>query len=143
MESQAMAYIEEIDRMGGIIRAIELGYPQKEIAEAAYRYQMALESGEKTLVGVNKYVMGEEPPIEILKIPPEKEEQQVRRLKEIKRSRSSRDVARSLQALEKAARSRENLMPVILEAVKAYASIGEICDILRGVFGVYEDPAYF
>jgi len=143
MESQAMAYIEEIDRMGGIIRAIELGYPQKEIAEAAYRYQMALESGEKTLVGVNKYVMGEEPPIEILKIPPEKEEQQVRRLKEIKRSRSSRDVARSLQALEKAARSRENLMPVILKAVKAYASIGEICDILRGVFGVYEDPAYF
>jgi len=143
MESQAMAYIEEIDRMGGIIRAIELGYPQKEIAEASYRYQMALESGEKTLVGVNKYVMGEESPIEILKIPPEKEEQQVRRLREIKKSRSSRDVARSLQALEKAARSKENLMPVILEAVKAYASIGEICDVLRGVFGVYEDPAYF
>ncbi len=143
MESQAMAYIEEIDRMGGIIRAIELGYPQKEIAEAAYRFQLALESGEKTLVGVNKYVMAEEPPIEILKIPPEKEEEQVRRLKELKQSRSSRDVARSLQALEKAARSKENLMPVILEAVKAYASVGEICDVLRGVFGVYEDPAYF
>ncbi|MEW6440750.1 MAG: methylmalonyl-CoA mutase family protein [bacterium] len=143
MEREALAYIQEIDRLGGIIPAIELGYPQKEIADAAFRYQMAIETGEKTLVGVNKYVMGEEPPIEVLKIPPEKEQEQIRRLKEVKASRSSRDAGRAMKSLEAAARSQDNLMPHILEAVKAYCSVGEICDALRDIFGTYEDPAYF
>jgi methylmalonyl-CoA mutase N-terminal domain/subunit len=143
MERDALAYIHEIDRLGGIIRSIELGYPQKEIAEAAYRYQQALETGERTLVGVNKYILAEEPPIELLKIPPEKEQEQIRRLKELKGSRSAKGVSQSLRSLEQAARSRDNLMPHILDAVKAYCSIGEICDLLRGVFGTYEDPAYF
>ena len=143
MEHDALVYIHEIDRLGGIIRAIELGYPQKEIAEAAYRYQQALETGERALVGVNKYIMGEETPIEILKIPPEKEQEQIRRLKDLKASRSSKGVSQSLKSLEQAARSRDNLMPHVLGAVKAYCSIEEICDVLRGVFGTYDDPAYF
>jgi len=143
MEEEATAYIETIDRMGGIIRAIELGYPQKEIADAAYRFQQEIESGRRALVGVNKYVMEEESPIEILKIPPEKEQEQIRRLKEVKRSRPAREVAEALRALEVAAASDENLMPHILRAVKAYCTIGEICDVLRGVFGTYQDPAFF
>ncbi len=143
MEQEAQVYIDKIDQMGGIIRAIEQGYPQKEIADAAYRYQQELESGRAVLVGVNKYVMEEEHPIEILKIPPEKEHEQIRRLKETKGSRSSREVCDSLKALEKAARSDENLIPAILRAVKAYCTVGEMCDTLREVFGTYQDPAYF
>ncbi len=143
MEQEAQVYIDKIDQMGGIIRAIEQGYPQKEIADAAYRYQQELESGRAVLVGVNKYVMEEEHPIEILKIPPEKEQEQIRRLKETKGSRSSREVLDSLKALEKAARSDENLIPAILRAVKAYCTVGEMCDTLREVFGTYQDPAYF
>jgi methylmalonyl-CoA mutase N-terminal domain/subunit len=143
MEQGAMEYIEKIDRMGGIIRAIELGYPQKEIADAAYRYQQELEKGEKVLVGVNKYLMEEETPIEILKIPMEKEDQQIQRLKETRRTRSSREVTHALQSLERVAQSHENLMPHLLTAVKAYCTIGEICDVLRGVFGTYLDPAFF
>jgi len=143
MEAEAMRYIDEIDRMGGILRAIELGYPQKEIANAAYHYQKQIERAEKVVVGMNKYVMEEEVPIDLLKITHEMEARQMERLREVRERRDQVAVDRTLDHLQEAAAGDENLMPVILEAVKSYATIGEICDALRGVFGEYQDPAYF
>lgn len=142
MEDEAWRYIKKIDEMGGMVAAIEQGYPQREISEAAYHYQRQLDRGEKVLVGVNKYVMEEDIPIPILKIPEEVERKQIERLKEVKRTRDNKKVMDALRRLKKAAQGRENLMPYILDAVKTYASIGEICDCLREVFGEYKDPAY-
>ncbi len=142
MEDEAWKYINKIDEMGGMVAAIEQGYPQREISEAAYHYQRQLDRGEKVLVGVNKYVMEEDIPIPILKIPEEVERKQIERLKEVKRTRDNKKVIDALRRLKEAAQGSENLMPYILDAVKAYASIGEICDCLREVFGEYKDPAY-
>lgn len=142
MEEEAWKYIRKIDEMGGMIAAIEQGYPQREISEAAYHYQKQLDRGEKVLVGVNKYVMEEEIPIPILKISEEVERVQIERLKEVKRTRDKEKFKDAMRRLKKAAQGNENLMPYILDAVKAYASIGEICDCLREVFGEYKDPAY-
>ncbi len=142
MEREAMAYIRKIDELGGMIRAIELGYPQKEIAEAAYRFQQQLERGEKVMVGVNKYRVAEEPPIELLRIDPEVERRQVERVRERKRARPAGRVRDALQAVREAARSAANLMPPILDAVRAECTVGEISDVFREVFGVYRDPAW-
>ncbi len=142
MEDEAWKYIKKIDEMGGMVAAIEQGYPQREISEAAYHYQKQLDRGEKVLVGVNKYVMEEDIPIPILKIPEEVERKQIERLKEVKRTRHNKRLMDALRRLKRAAQGSENLMPYILDAVKAYASIGEICDCLREVFGEYRDPAY-
>jgi methylmalonyl-CoA mutase N-terminal domain/subunit len=143
MEEEAMRYIAKIDELGGIIRAIELGYPQQEIANAAYAYQKQLERKEKVIVGVNKYQMEEEEPIEYLKIDPEIERRQVARLQATRRSRNQGRVRACLADLKKAARGLENLMPYILPAVKEYATLQEICDVFREVFGVYRDPGMF
>jgi methylmalonyl-CoA mutase N-terminal domain/subunit len=143
MEEEALKYINKIDELGGIVRAIELGYPQQEIANAAYAYQKQIERKEKTVVGVNKYQVGEEKPIEFLKIDPEVEEKQVERLKEVKRTRNQTRVASGLAELKKAAQGSENLMPHILAAVKEYATLQEICDVFREVFGTYRDPGMF
>jgi methylmalonyl-CoA mutase N-terminal domain/subunit len=143
MEEEALKYINKIDELGGIVRAIELGYPQQEIANAAYAYQKQIERKEKTVVGVNKYRVGEEKPIEFLKIDPEVEEKQVERLKEVKRTRNQTRVASGLAELKKAAQGSENLMPHILAAVKEYATLQEICDVFREVFGTYRDPGMF
>ena len=142
LEAQAWDYIRRIDEMGGIVRAIELGFPQKEISEAAYRYQQQLERGEKIMVGVNKYQIREEPPIEVLRIPPEVERKQVERVRQRKAARNPAVVAAALDKVRRAARDGTNLMPPILEAVKQEVTVGEISDVFREVFGVYHDPAY-
>ena len=143
LEDGAMKYIAKIDDLGGIIRAIELGYPQQEIADAAYAYQKQLERQEKIVVGVNKYQMPETQPIEYLKIDPEVEQRQVARLREVRRSRNNQRVQACLADLRKAAQGSENLMPYVLSAVKEYSTLQEICDVFRDIFGVYRDPGMF
>ncbi len=143
MEEEAIKYINKIDELGGIIRAIEIGYPQQEIANAAYAYQKQLERGEKIVVGVNRYQVEEKKAIEYLKIDPEVERRQVARLQETKRTRNNSRVQACLADLRKAAQGSENLMPFILFAVKEYATLQEICDVFREVFGVYRDPGMF
>ncbi len=143
MEAEATAYIEKIDAMGGIIPAIEAGFPQKEIADAAYRYQQQIDRGEKAVVGMNKYVASEEKPIEILKIPAEVEERQLRQLAAIKSARDAGAVSRSLEAVERGARGKDNLMPLILQAVRDRATVGEICGAMKTVFGEYREVSVF
>ncbi|MFI5322052.1 MAG: methylmalonyl-CoA mutase [Thermodesulfobacteriota bacterium] len=143
IEREAFAYIERIDELGGIIKAIETGFPQKEIADAAYKYQRELDAGIKTIVGVNKYSTDEEVSIPTLKIEETVETGQSEKLKELKRSRNNRAVQASLLKIVTGARNGDNLMPHIIEAVREYATLGEICDIFREVYGVYRDPGYF
>ncbi len=143
MEKSALEYIDKIDELGGVIRAIEIGYPQKEIAQAAYHYQEQIDKGEKKVIGVNMYAAQKQLPIETLKVPEEVEYEQVKNLKKIKKLRNNSKVKSCLQDLENAARGSDNLIPFILEAVREYATLGEICDVLRGVFGTYQDPALF
>ncbi len=142
MEEKAWEYIRKIDEMGGMLNAIERGYPQMEIAEAAYRYQRQIDSGEKVIVGVNKYVT-DHPPITIWRMRPEIEERQLRRLQEVKKSRNNTRVKECLEEIRKASLNGDNLMPFIIEAVREYATIQEICDVWRDVFGRYTDPGYF
>lgn len=142
MEKDAMAYINRIDELGGIIRAIDIGYPQKEIADAAYRYQQQLDAGEKVIVGVNKYEVPEERPIDILKIDHSVESNQAERVRKIKRTRDAGAVREHLGRVHAACRNGTNLMPVLIEAVKEHCTLGEISDIYRDVFGVYRDPAW-
>jgi len=142
MERDAFEYVRRIDEMGGMIKAIETGYPQREIADAAFTYQRQLEQGVKTVVGVNKYAMPEELPIETLKIDPALEEMQVQRVRKMKRERNSAAVRESLGRVGEACRSGENLMDPICEAVRREATVGEICDVFRAEFGVYSDPGW-
>ncbi len=138
IEKAAMDYIRKIDDMGGMLRAIEMGYPQKEIHESAYRYQLEIEKQQRVIVGVNKFVMKEEPPVgEILKVKPEVEKRQVERLKRLKATRDNQKVAEALEKLKEVARSEENLMPHIIDAVRVYATVGEIVKALKEVFGTY------
>ncbi len=143
MEAQAMEYIEKIDKMGGIVEAIERGYPQGEIANAAYDYQKQVDEGEKTIVGVNKYVSEQETPIEILKIDETVEAEQIKRLKALKESRDNDALKHTLDRLREAAEGNENLMPHIIDVVKQYGTEQEICDVFREVFGTYHDPGMF
>ncbi|HDS03321.1 MAG TPA: methylmalonyl-CoA mutase [Firmicutes bacterium] len=137
---EAMAYIEKIQEMGGMVKAIEKGYVQKEIQDAAYRYQKDVEKGERIVVGVNKFAVKEEAPKDLLKMDPTLREIQIKKLAHIKQERDNEAVRRSLQNLEEAAkRSDVNLMPLIIEAVKGYASLGEICNVLRDVYGEYRE----
>ncbi|HKS82777.1 MAG TPA: methylmalonyl-CoA mutase family protein [Candidatus Acidoferrales bacterium] len=138
VERGAWDYIEKIDALGGMVAAIERAYPQREIAEAAYQYQMAVDRKEKIIVGVNEYV-SEERPLEILQIDETVAHRQAERLRKLRAERSNQEVERRLGALRKAAAGDENLMPSLYEAVKAYATLGEICDALRDVFGIYEE----
>jgi methylmalonyl-CoA mutase N-terminal domain/subunit len=133
-------YIEKIDALGGMVAAIEHGFPQREIAEAAYRYQVAVDRKEKIVVGVNDYV-AQEKPLDILQIDETVAHRQGERLRKLRADRSNEEVERRLSALRKAAASTENLMPYLFEAVKAYATLGEICDAMREVFGIYEEVA--
>lgn len=139
MEQGALKYWDTIDRIGGMVEAIELGFPQKEIAEASYQFQQAVERREKVIVGVNDYVQADEKPIEILYIDDTTAETQLARLAELKRRRDNDRVERSLDALRAAARGRDNTMPPLLECVRAYATVGEMCDALRDVWGEYEE----
>jgi methylmalonyl-CoA mutase N-terminal domain/subunit len=140
VEQGAREYIRKIDALGGMVAAIERSYPQREIAEASYRYQQAVDRKEKIVVGVNDYVT-EEQPIEVLQIDENVALRQEDRLRRLRAERSSEEVHRRLERLRNAAEGAENLMPHIYEAVKAYATLGEICDALRTVFGAYEEVA--
>jgi len=142
VEAEAMDYIRKIDEMGGMLRAIERGYPQREIAEAAFNYQRQLEQGIKTVVGVNKYSVPEEIPIELLKIDPALEELQIQRVRKMKRERNSSAVREALKQIAEACRSGENLMDPICEAVRRETTVGEISDVFRTEFGIYKDPAW-
>ena len=140
VEEGAWEYVRRIDAMGGMVAAIEKSYPQREIAEASYRYQMAVDKKEKIIVGVNEYVTPEKP-IEILQIDETVAERQAARLSKLRAERSSAEVERRLKALRKAAEGCDNLMPFIYDAVKSYATLGEICEAMRAVFGAYEEVA--
>jgi methylmalonyl-CoA mutase N-terminal domain/subunit len=142
IEAKAQEYIDQIDRLGGSVAAIEQGFVQKEIGAAAYRYQQEIEAGSRIVVGLNKFqVKEEEKPKDLLKVDPEVGDRQVARLKELKSTRDNAQVAQALATLKEAAQGDANLMPPILAAVKCLATLGEICDTLRGVFGEYEAPA--
>jgi len=141
VEAKAQEYLDQIDRLGGAVAAIEKGFIQKEIGAAAYRYQQEIETNERVVVGLNKFQIKEEKLRDLLKLDPSVGEKQVARLKELRSSRDSGAVTQALAELKKAAEGTDNLMPPILKAVKALATLGEICDTLRGVFGEYEAPA--
>jgi methylmalonyl-CoA mutase N-terminal domain/subunit len=138
IEARAQAYIDTIEKMGGPVVAIEKGYVQKEIQESAYRYQKEIESNERIIVGLNKFQVQEEKPKELLKVDPTVRDQQVERLRELKGQRNQYEVRDALTGVKEAAKSGANLMPPILEAVRSMATLGEICDTLREVFGEYE-----
>src|SRR5437868_9281490 len=141
MEDEALAYFDAIDRMGGMVEAIERGFPQKEIAESAYRFQQAVDRKEKVIVGVNDFVQRDEPPIEILYIDETASDKQLAKLDTLRRTRDDDRVRRTLAALAAAAQTSANLMPPILDAVRAYATVGEMCDALRSVWGEYQEHA--
>jgi methylmalonyl-CoA mutase N-terminal domain/subunit len=139
MERQALEYIRKIDEMGGIAKAIEEGFPQREIADASYRYQKQVETGAKTIVGMNKYVMPEETPIPLLHIPPEVEVRQRERLAEVKRTRDGKAALSALRSLTAKARTGENLMPALLDCARAYCTLEETGDAMKEVFGEYRE----
>jgi methylmalonyl-CoA mutase N-terminal domain/subunit len=143
IEEQAQDYLKKIDSMGGVLKAIETGYIQREIQESSYRYQKDVESKERTVVGLNDFVIDERVTIDILKVDPEVGKRQIERLTETKKTRHSGEVKKALRALESAAHKDQNLIPPILEATRQYASIGEICGVLREVFGEYKAPVVF
>jgi methylmalonyl-CoA mutase N-terminal domain/subunit len=140
MEERAMDYINKIDDMGGVIPAIENGFLQKEIADSAYKYQREIDNKERILVGVNDYTVEEDwVPLKILRIAPDVEAEQLARLQKVKRERNNARVREVLDKLHDAADRDENLMPTIIEAVKVYAKLGEITNVLRSVFGEYQE----
>ena len=141
MEEQAEAYFKRIDELGGVIPAIERGFFQKEIADSAFQYQKELEQKRRIVVGVNDFQVDDEEDLEILRIDRSQEEGQVKRIADVRRTRDERRWRDSLTKLEKAARGRDNLMPYILDSVRAYATEGEIMDTLKSVFGVYVEEA--
>jgi len=143
MEAKALEYIAKIDEMGGMIAAIDKGYPQMEIADAAYHFQQQLESGEKAMVGINRYATGEAQEIPYLEIDEAVEKQQVARLAAVRRKRDGNAVRRSLDDIRRACRQGDNVMPYCIEAVKNLASVQEICDVYREVYGEYRDPGLF
>ena len=139
MEEGALQYWETIDRMGGMVEAIELGYPQKEVAEASYQFQQAVERREKLIVGVNDFIQADEDRIKILYIDDTAADRQIERLAALKKTRDNDQVRRTLDALRETARGTRNTMPAILDCVRAYATVGEMCDALREVWGEYEE----
>ncbi len=137
-EAAANRYIRQIDEMGGMIAAIEAGFPQTEIADASYRYQREVEAGERTVVGVNRF-QSDDQPIELLQIGERSARHQEQKLAALRARRDNHRVRQTLDALEHAAEGTENTMPYLVDAVRAYATLGEICDSLRGVFGTYQE----
>jgi methylmalonyl-CoA mutase N-terminal domain/subunit len=142
MEDGARDYFDRIDAMGGMVEAVEKGFPQREIQDSAYQYQKALEAGDQTIVGVNKYQMNEESTeVPILVIDESVRQHQIERLQQTRARRDNSAVAKALDSVRRAAQTRENTMPATIEAVREYATLGEICSALRDVYGIYEEPA--
>ena len=143
MEKGCWEYFDRLDALGGMVAAIEKGFPQREIQDASYEYQKAVERKEKIIVGVNDFVMENEPPIDILLIDESVGRRQIDQLHKLRESRDNGRVRTTLKALREAAAANDsNMMPYILDCVRAYATLGEICDELRGVYGVYEEPTF-
>lgn len=143
IEKSVFEYFEKIDNLGGVLSALEKGFFHKEIADASYRYQKEVESGEKIVVGVNKYETKEETPMKLLKVDPDVQKRQEGRLKALKEERDNKKVEELLGEIKRVAEGDENIIPPIIEAVKAYATLGEICDVLRDVFGEYKEQTVF
>jgi len=139
LEEEALAYFDTIDGMGGMVAAIEQGFPQREIAESAYRFQQAVEAGEKIIVGVNDFVAEDEEPISTLYIDESAARRQLEKLERLRQTRDNARVQQTLEALKDAARGSANTMPLLVDAVRAYATVGEMCDALREVWGEYEE----
>jgi len=139
LEEEALAYFDTIDRMGGMVPAIENGYPQREIAESAYKFQQAVEQGDKIIVGVNEFATVEDEPIGILYIDETTAERQLAKLNRLRQTRDNARVRAALEALSEGARGAANTMPLLVEAVRAYATVGEMCDVLRHVWGEYQE----
>jgi methylmalonyl-CoA mutase N-terminal domain/subunit len=142
-EKAAYEYINKIDDMGGMLKAIERNYPQMEIADAAYRFQRELDAKQKIMVGVNKYVVKEELPVDIYHVDESLEERQIARTNQVKNSRDQKKVEQCLERLGEACSGNDNVMPYLIEAASAYATLQEMCDVFRRVFGVYLDPSTF
>jgi methylmalonyl-CoA mutase N-terminal domain/subunit len=138
IENEAAALVKRIDDLGGAPAAIEKGFIQQEIMDAAYKYQKDIENGDKIIVGLNKYQVKEAPPAGLLRVDPVVEEQQKEKIRNLKSKRDAAKVKETLAALEAACKTDDNVMPFIVEAVKAYATLGEICNVMRGVFGEYK-----
>jgi len=143
MEQEANRYFREIEALGGVLPAIEKGYFQRQIAESAYRYQREIDTKARVVVGVNEYVAEEPLEIPLLEMDREGERRQIARLQRVRAERNNEAVSQKLAALEEAARGTQNLMPFIMDAVREYATLGEICDVFRKVFGEYREPVYF
>jgi methylmalonyl-CoA mutase N-terminal domain/subunit len=143
MERGCFDYFRRIDALGGMVEAIEAGFPQREIMDAAYAYQRAVDSKEKVIVGVNEFVESDEQPLEILYIDESVEEEQKKALGQLRRTRDGKAVSSALASLERACADGKNVMPPLIDAVKTYATVGEISDVMRGVFATYEEPAVF
>jgi methylmalonyl-CoA mutase N-terminal domain/subunit len=139
IEERAQAYLDQIDAMGGAVRAIELGFPQREIQQSAYQYQQEIEARSRIVVGLNAYTLEDEPVPPLLRIDPDLERQQVARVQALRAQRNNAQVKAVLQRLEHAARGSEDLMPLLIEAVECYATLGEIADTLRAVFGEHQE----
>jgi len=143
MEEETYKYFDKVERLGGVIPAIETGFFQREIAESAYRYQKEIDENERTFVGVNRYQLDEDLSIPLLKMDEKGEQRQINRLNNLRRKRNQSKVDTNLQKLRKAAEGEENLMPLILDCIHSYATLGETCDVLREVFGEYKEPAIY
>jgi methylmalonyl-CoA mutase N-terminal domain/subunit len=139
MEEKAMEYIQKVDDMGGAMVAIEKGFFQREIADSSYKYQREIEEKKRVIAGINDYITEKEFPIELLRVDPEVEKKQVTDLQRMRREREEKRVEETLGKLHTSARKNENLMPTIIDAVKAYATLGEISEVLRGVYGEYKE----
>lgn len=140
-EDEAYSYFHRIEDLGGVLPAIENGFFQREIAEASFQYQREIDSRQRVIVGVNEYVLDEPLEIPVLQMDPQGEERQVKRLQRLRRERDNREATRCLKALEKACHGSENVMPYLLEAVNSYCTLGEVCDVMRDVFGEYREQA--
>jgi methylmalonyl-CoA mutase N-terminal domain/subunit len=144
MERGCFDYFKRIDEMGGMLSAIERGFPQREIADSAYRYQQEVDSKQRIVVGVNDFTQGNDEPIDIPihVITRESQERHLQRLRRVRRERDQTQASAALTRLENAARDgRDNLMPYVVDAVRAYATLGEMCNLLRGVYGEYLEAA--
>jgi methylmalonyl-CoA mutase N-terminal domain/subunit len=143
MEEETYQYWDRVEKLGGVLPAIEKGFYQREIANAAYKYQKEIEEKKRIVVGVNEYEVDEPIDIPILKMDEKGEERQINRLKKLRKNRNKQKYDRTIKALRKAAEGDENLMPYILDCVHSYATLGETCQVLRDVFGEYEEPAIY
>jgi methylmalonyl-CoA mutase N-terminal domain/subunit len=143
MEEETYQYFDKVERLGGVIPAIEKGFFQREIAESAYRFQKEIDENERTFVGVNRYQLDEDISIPLLKMDEKGEQRQIKRLNNLRKERNQSKVDTNLQKLRKAAEGEENLMPLILDCIHSYATLGETCDVLREVFGEYKEPAIY